>query len=62
LGFLLDRGADGDSEVVAAARLKTGRIRHPAYKLYTVVVVAYINTMKATFYFNFDLYQALQQH
>jgi len=26
------------------------------------VVGVYINTMKATFSFNFDLYQALQQH
>ena len=60
MGFLLDRGADGDSEVVAAARLKTWRVRHPAHKLYTFV--AYINTMKTTFDLNFDLYQALKQH
>ena len=28
----------------------------------TTVVVAYIYTMKTTFDFNFDLYQAVKQH
>ena len=30
--------------------------------MYTTVVIDYINTMKTTFVFNFDLTQAVKQH
>ena len=33
-----------------------------AYLSFTTVVGDYVNTMKTTFGFNFDLYQALKQH
>jgi len=37
-----------------------GEIKHKI--LSNTVVIAYINTTKTTFDFNFDLYQALKQH